>query len=395
MRTRLSRLFWIGVLMLAPGVARAQDVQTYEVPPVPYTGAFSHPRYEQGGFYTILEGLYWRTNRPLASQQVAVRGFVDVDGSITGTTGQFVGSHAEALNVDQLQGPGTWQPGLRLGLGWRFEGGTVLTANWWHLQTSRYSVSATLAPPGLQGGPNLADTFLFSPVFNFPVNYAGNSFNVFPGNPGATFGIWNAASLEQISYVQRFDMVDLIARIPVWQSDCYRMYGLLGPRGATLYDQFKWRTVDADINGLSNNGTIADYRNNTSNLLYGVALGFGNELYLGNTPIGSFSISVDLEIAGYMDFVKGRANYELADRTTSARRARNIFAMVPSTDGRISFHWFPWEAIEFQVGYDFFAFFNTYASPYPIDFNVGNINPSWSPVSRLLQGVHFGIGIVF
>src|SRR5205807_1989323 len=127
--------------------------------------------------------------------------------------------------------------------------------------------------------------------------------------------IWNAASLETISYVQRFDMIDLSLRIPVWQSDCYRTYGLLGPRGATLFDQFKWRTVDADVNGLSNSGTVANYRNTTTNLLYGVAAGFGNELYLGNTPIGAFSVSVDLEVAGYMDFSKARANYELGDRT--------------------------------------------------------------------------------
>src|SRR5207237_1588772 len=134
-------------------------------------------------------------------------------GSITGTAGQFVGSRAEALNTNQLEGPGTWQPGMRVGLGWRFEGGAVLSLNWYHLHDSRYSATASLAPPGLQGGVNLADTFLFSPVFNFPVNFAGNPFNVFPGNPGATFGIWNAASLETISYVQRFDMVDLSLRI--------------------------------------------------------------------------------------------------------------------------------------------------------------------------------------
>ena len=57
--------------------------------------------------------------------------------------------------------------------------------------------------------------------------------------------------------------------------------------------------------------------------------------------------------------------------------------------------WFPWEAIQFKVGYDFFAFFNTYASPTPIDFNYGTIDPTWSPVNRLLHGVTFSIGVVF
>ena len=70
-------------------------------------------------------------------------------------------------------------------------------------------------------------------MFNFPINYAGNAFNLGgpnAGNPGATFGIWNAASLQTIGYVQRFDMVDFTMRVPVWQTDSYRNYGLIGPR---------------------------------------------------------------------------------------------------------------------------------------------------------------------
>lgn len=392
MRTRFSGLLVIGALLLAPAVVRAQY---YEVPPVDFTGPLSHPRYEQGGFFAVLEGLYWHENRPLQSQTVAVRGFVDVDGSLTGTPGNKVGSFQEALNVIQLDGPGSWQPGLRLGLGWRFEDGTVLTLNWTHLANSRYSATASLAPRGLQGGPQLADTFLFSPVFNFPINYSGNPFNLPFGNPGATFGIWNAASLETIGYVQRFDMVDLVMRVPVVQTDCYRAYGLVGPRGATLYDKFSWRTVDADQNGLSNNGTIADYHNITSNRLYGVTAGAGNEFYMGSSPVGAFSVSVDLEASLFMDFIKGRAGYQLGDRSTEAKRSRNLAAVSPSVDGRVSVHWYPWEAVEFQFGYDVFALFNTYASPQPIDFNFGAINPQWQSVTRLLHGVHFGIGVVF
>lgn len=85
----------------------------------------------------------------------------------------------------------------------------------------------------------------------------------------------------------------------------------------------------------------------------------------------------------------------MADRSTEATRARNLAAVVPSVDGRISVHWYPWEAVEVQVGYDVLALFNTYASPYPIDFNYGAIDPQWQSVSRLFHGVHFGIGFVF
>lgn len=392
MRKRFSWLFLVVALLLAPAKARAQY---QEVPPVDFTGPLSHPRYETGGVFAALQGLYFRTDRPLKDQLVARRGFIDVDGSISGKEGTFFGSGVEALNVNQLQGPGSWQPGFALSLGYRFESGTVILLNWYHLQDSRYSATASLAPQNLQGNVGLSDTFLISPVYNFPVNYAGNAFNVAVGNPGATFGIWNAASLETISYVQRFDMLDLTMRVPIWQTDNYRNYGLVGPRGATLYDKFKWRTVDYDLNGLANNGTIADYTNITSNRLYGVGLGMGNEWWMGDTPIGAFSVSLDLEASLYMDFVKGRAAYELGDRSTRASRARNLSTLVPSVEGKLNLNYFPWEAIQFQIGWDFFSFFNTYASPQPIDFNYGSIDPQWTHVNRLLHGVTFTVAVVF
>jgi hypothetical protein len=390
MRKRISGLLLALALLLGPAKVQAQDV-----PPVIFTGPFSHPRYESGGFFVGLQGLYWITNNPIGSQTVAVRGFLDVDGAITGVAGTFVGSGAEALNTNQLHGPQSWQPGFNLNLGYRFESGVALTLSWFHLVDARYSATASLVPPGLQAGPNAENSFLFSPVFNFPVNYAGNPFNLVVGNPGSTYGIWNAASLMTIGYVQRFDLVDLSMRVPIWETDCYRNYGLVGPRGATLYDKFSWRTVDTDQNGLSNNGTIADYWNITSNRLYGGVVGMGNEWFLGDTPIGAFSIAVDLEASLFLDMVKGRAAYELGDRSTIASRSRNLASLTPGLDGKIDLMWFPWEAVQFKIGYDFFAFFNTYASPDPIDFNYGAINPTWSPVSRIYHGVTFSVSFVF
>src|ERR1700680_4892629 len=114
MRKQFSWLFLCGVLLLAPTKVLAQY---YEVPPADFTGPLSHPRYEQGGFFAALQGLYWKQSRPISSQVAAYRGFIDVDGSITGTQGAFVGSGAPALNTNQVQGPGTFEPGMNLTLG--------------------------------------------------------------------------------------------------------------------------------------------------------------------------------------------------------------------------------------------------------------------------------------
>ncbi len=121
----------------------------------------------------------------------------------------------------------------------------------------------------------------------------------------------------------------------------------------------------------------------------------GNEWWLGESPIGAFSVSLDLQASLYLDLVKGRAGYELGDRSTEASRSRNMASLVPGIEGRLNLHWYPWEAIEVQLGYDFFALFNTVASPNPIDFNYGTIDPQWQSVNRLLHGIKFGVGVVF
>src|SRR4051812_33712124 len=100
MRTRIGWLVLVGATLLAPAAARAQTGNLSEVPPVDYTGPLSHMRYEQGGFFAAAQGLYWRQTRPVSDQIVAVRGFVDVDGTVTGQPpGTFVGSGATALNT--------------------------------------------------------------------------------------------------------------------------------------------------------------------------------------------------------------------------------------------------------------------------------------------------------
>src|SRR5205085_1420183 len=75
-----------------PYIARGQDIgQGYSVPPVDFVGPLSHPRYEDGGFFTAAEFMYYRQSRPILSQSIAVRGFVDINGGVTGSPGTFVG----------------------------------------------------------------------------------------------------------------------------------------------------------------------------------------------------------------------------------------------------------------------------------------------------------------
>src|SRR5262249_39033443 len=159
-------------------------------------------------------------------------------------------------------GSGTYEPGYSLSAGWRFQNGLTVDVNWWRLIEAKYAASASLVPPGLNpGGPLLIDTFLFAPVFNFPLAYSGPPHKVAPGHPGAAYGIWNGASLMQTEFVQRTQGIDITARVPIYQDDCVRCYGLLGPRFVWFWERFKWRTVSYDFTGVANADDIAIYTN--------------------------------------------------------------------------------------------------------------------------------------
>jgi len=402
MRTRFGWLMLAVALWLAPGSAMAQY---YEVPPTQFTGPLSHPRYEDGGFFIAFDAVVWHLDRRIRNQTVATRGFVDVDGSVTHQPPPvFVGNFEEALNTEQLRGPGSWTPGFDFTVGWRFESGVVVTASWIHLSDTKTAVSAGPLPPNFNVGALLENSFLFSPVTNFSPYYAGPR-DVPQSNPPdpvndatatALYGVWNGADNMSIELLQRFDMVSITGRIPVWDSEYCRAYGLIGPRVITMYERFKWRTVDLDDQSIGTSANNARYTNIVSNRMYGAFVGCGQEWFLGEVPIlGGFSASLDAAGSLYGDWVKGRAKYAREDGATAASRARNFFQGVPGVEAKASLWWYPWEAVQVRMGYSFLALFNTMASERPIDFNMGVISPVYNQTNRVLHGFDIGVGFIF
>jgi hypothetical protein len=400
MRTRIGWWIVAAALLLAPVRAFAQF---YEVPPTIFTGPLSHPRYEDGGFYIGMEALIMHQRRPIGEQVVAVRGFLDSEGFTGQPPPTFIGSGETALHTGQLRGPSTYQPGWNFTAGWRFESGVAVQASWVHLNEARYAVSAGPIPPSFDTGPLLENTFLFSPVTNFSPDYSGprdlpRSIPPDPFNDPsdtALYGIWNGAENMSIELLQRYEQVDITVRIPLWQTDCFRSYGLIGPRAIIMWERFKWRTTDLDFQGFGTANDNAEYSNVVSNRLYGVAMGCGHEWFLGDTPAGAFSVSLDTIGGVYGDWTKMRAKYRREDNVTSASRKRNGFRPTGTAEAKGSLWWYPWEAIQVRIGYNFMAIFNTLASPEPIDFNMGTIAPNYRGVYRYLHGFDFGIGFVF
>jgi Legionella pneumophila major outer membrane protein precursor len=396
MRMRIRRFLLIAGLLLLPSVGFAQN--SYSVPPVLFTGPLSGPRPEDGGFYTGYEFVYYNTNRPLWSQQIAYRGFLDLVGDISPSNGPntFHGTHATALSTNDVMGPGQDQPGWNIFIGWKFQGGVAVEIGWLHLTQVRYNAQANILPPNLNAGPQFDNTFLFSPVSNFTTDWAGAAVKLPVGSVASVFGIWNAASAMNISFEQRYDIYTINVRVPMIETENFRSYGLFGPRIVWIVDRFDWRTVSADILGNAGPDTTAVYTNMVSNRMTGVHFGCGNDWYLGSTPIGAFALQFDIEGGMYFDLVKTTANYNRADGLVSAGRSGRLSSLVPAAEAKLGLKWYVWEGISLEVGYDIQTYFNTIASPKPVDFNVGNVNPEYDHYFfRWFHGMHAGISFSF
>jgi hypothetical protein len=419
MRTRTG---WLALLLTAGMALTPAGVRGQETPPedpeVPLP--LGHERMDKGGLFVFADFVIMRMTNPLREQVIATRGFEDVDGSITAdvngtliqTTagpiiqpgpiapGTFYGSGAPALDAIEAGGPRSYQPGFRVGLGWRFRDGSAVEFSWLRLTDFEYSavasiLSQTAVQPATAAagiGALLENTFLFSPVFNFPNEFAGAFNKLAIGNPLAAYGIWNGASVESIEFIQRLSVYDITYRVPIFETDYCRCYGLVGPRHIDLWENFKWRTVSESFDGTSNQDDVALYTNIVSNQLYGVDVGLGSDWYLGH----GFAISLEARVVANADIVHEIAKYERADFYIQSKNAKRDFLFSPEIDGTVNVWWYPIEGVQVRAGYDIINLFDTMSSPQPVSFNYGGLDPAYSRNTyRLIDGFSLGVGFIF
>lgn len=423
-----SKTGWGAVLLtagvvLAPAAARAQmgvDLPADPVIPLP----LYHPRADVvGGVYAAAEFAIFRQTNPIRRQLIAVRGFVDVDGAVTGdlngvvvnpdnngnsfiirgplVPGNFLGTGVPALFTDDLRGQESFQPGYKMTLGYRFNSGAALEASWLHLASAKYTANASLIPPNyanLGASPLLADTFLFAPFFNLPLEFAGPDQKVALGNPQSVYGIFNGASNMAIDFTQHFDQADIRGRVPWFQDECLRLYGLAGGRFAWIWENFRMRAVSANFLGQTRPEDVGVYYNTVSNRMYGPFAGFGVERYVGC----GFAVGLEMDAALLFDVVKERAAVQNGDRKTTnyafvrVKKAADNFAVTPEVSANAQVYWYPFEGIQIRAGYNFMSFFNTVAAQDPIAFDARSFDPDWKNKSvRFLDGFNVGLGFIF
>lgn len=416
-KTGLRTLLLAAGVTLAPSVAFAQkgvDLPADPIIPLP----LYHPRADVvGGWYTGMEFVIYRQTNPIPNQLLAVRGFVDVDGAITGdlngtvvntdtdvpfiirgpiVPGNFLGSQTPALFADDLKGQQSFQPGYKISLGYRFDSGSALEVNWTHLASATYSGNASLIPTNYAnlagGGGLLADTYLFAPFFNLPPEFAGPAQKAAIGNPLSMYGIFNGANNMSIAFTQRYDEANIMGRVQFFQDECLRCYGLAGGRFAWIWERFAWRTVSATFDGLSGPQDVATYTNIVSNRMYGPFIGAGFERYL----CYGFAMGLETQGALLMDVVKERARLERGDKNIALKKSVTNFSVVPEVSANAQLYWYPIEGVQVRAGYNFNAFFNTIAATDLVDFEARTFDPNWSNRAvRFLDGFNAGVGFIF
>lgn len=384
----------------APYTARAQEggFQTSPVGdglPIP-TGQAGQP-----GFYISAEFVMLTQTKALGNQSIGVRGLYDANGIITGTPGTFIGTGEDALTTNRM-GRREFQPGHWTELGYKFDTGVRAYVNYMQLYDAHYSAGATQFRQGFARRADLADTFLSSPVYNFTTAFGGPTLDtvadVDDTNSGNTIGIWNAADVMDIKFVQRYSQAEVGVRVPLYATEYSSVYSLVGGRFAWFFERFTWRTVDLGSDGGDGNGNAAPpsfsatYTNTLSQRMYGLFVGVGNEIYLGSM----FSASLDVTGAAYMNVAKQRAKYRLGDESTQSKFGRESFHIVPSVTANANIWFYPVEGIQMRIGYMGMTYFNTRYMREPVGYNFGNIDPNYGRNwFRLLHGFNVGIGFFF
>lgn len=354
------------------------------------------------GFYASVDLLYMARTNTLGDQVIAYRGLVDSTGALTLVPGTYIGSGRVGLSTDML-GRRAYTPGWKAAIGFKTEDNISVQLSYLAAHKQEYNASATLVPQGFVTRLDLVDTFLTAPVYGFTQAYAGPAQKTaldgatIPPNPipfpnGLFYGIWNGASVMTISYAEDYTQWDVGARVPLFDTQYSKIYGLGGVRMDWYMERFKWRAQSFDINGNAGPNTAANYTNNLSQRMYGPYVGCGHEIYAGNR----FSMSADMTAALLVNVIKERAKYELEDQTIQNKRSYNDIGLVPSVTGAANLWWYPIEGLQMRVGYFANTFYGTKNMTEPVGFNYGAIDAKYGFQGfRMVHGLNIGLGFFF
>jgi hypothetical protein len=357
-----------------------------------------------------------------------------------GLPGSFLGSKDVALTARDV-GSERFEPGMRLTLGYRFENGIAVEVNYHRIAEFKHTAGASILPPDARTNPpgdgvrtDFSDSFVSLPFFNFSPFFAGPDRDVVsnvviftdPGTrpvivvdsaPGLdqaqitaqqladlvafggiaipAFGIWNAAEIVSISFVQEIWQVELNTRIPICMTENTRTYSIAGFRYIELQEEFELFVQDQDIDGFIAPDNTATYRNRWGNHMYGVQAGMGNEAYLGN----GFALSVEGRVGLFANWQKTQVSLTRGDQadedSVGARSIKNELGIAPLFQVAAYLWWYPVEGVQLRAGYEATGMFGVKRSRNPVDFNVGRLDPHYEELFFRMDGFNLGVAFIF
>jgi hypothetical protein len=196
----------------------------------------------------------------------------------------------------------------------------------------------------------------------------------------------------ETKFTQRFQQAEIGGRVPLYQTDYSRVYGMAGGRFAWFFERFNWITTSFSVDGNANPQDSAFYTNTLSQRLYGPFVGCGHEIFVAN----QFSLSLDLTGALLLGIVKERNKYELGDRSTQSKSGVNEWELTPNANAALNMWWYPIEGVQVRVGYQAMTFFNTRNMDQPVGFNFAAPDPTYNvQYFRLIHGFNIGVGLFF
>lgn len=385
-----AALFWV------PSPAHAQNLGYMEPKPWPKLPLPLNDGEKESGLYFAAEMLIFRTDNPLGRQVLAERGLMDVDGTISGTPGAFLGSRETVLKASDA-GSEKWSPGYRFTLGWRFMDDTSIYVSGFKMIENRSQASAGILPRNFNVNADFSNSFLFAPFYNFSTFFAGPDNDVLSqitSQPVAGYGITNAFEDIFLDFQQSMWSWEITGKFPVHLIEDVRTYTLIGPRFMLLEESFKLKIVDLSLDGELLNTNVALYRNQWENRLYGVQHGWGIEKYLG----GGFAFTAEARVGIFFDDRKAVNRFERGDRGVHdvvQGRKINDAGVCPMFQVGLFLEWFPIDGVQFRAGYEFMGVFNTLRSSFPVDFNVGTLTPHYENKFWRLDGFSVGVALIF
>ena len=195
-----------------------------------------------------------------------------------------------------------------------------------------------------------------------------------------------------INFTQRYDEANVMGRVQCFQDDCCGSTAWPAGGFAWIWENFHFRTVTTDFTGASTPADVATYYNTVSNRMYGPFIGAGFERYIGY----GFAVGLEAQAACLLDIAKERATLERGDKAIQLKKAATNFNVVPEVSCNAQLYWYPVEGIQIRAGYNFTAFFNTFAAQDPVAFDARAFDPNWTNIAvRFLDGFNAGVGFIY